>query len=356
MDAASLLNADGLSVQFATRTTSIRALSGVSISVDHGASLGIVGESASGKSVLCRSVQGLIPDDIAMSRGRVVYRPGPNPDGARPNPDARPLSINLAQTPSGSRLWHHIRGKTVGYVSQLPRESLDPYLEIGRQMLMTARVLGLPREERREISMHWLERVGLAEPDRVFKSLPRELSGGMCQRVAIALALMGKPSLLIADEPTSNLDSVSRQRLVELLATIRSEDGLALLFVSHNMGLVAELCETVAVLYSGVVLESGSTSAVTTRPVHPYTRALVRSVPRLHGARRTTVDSGSGDPREGGKPDECPYLGRCKLRQPSCASSVPEMGIVRSGTMGDDTQTHRARCPVVLSAFSGGAT
>jgi peptide/nickel transport system ATP-binding protein len=230
---------------------------GVSLVVHRGESVGIVGESGSGKSLTCRAVLGVVPPPLTVSAERLTL------DGI----DLQALS------PRG---WREVRGTRVGAVFQDPASYLNPALPVGRQLAEVLRVkLGRSRASARTEAVGMLDRLGLRDPGHVATRYPHELSGGMLQRVLLAIAIAESPDLLIADEPTTALDATVQAEVLEVLADLRRDSGLALLFVSHDLAVVSQVCDRVLVLRHGRVVEAGATATVLTAPQHPYTRSLI---------------------------------------------------------------------------------
>lgn len=275
---------------------------GLSLSIGRGRILGLVGESGSGKSLTCRAVMRLLPDGGHVLSGSVIF-------------DGRDI---LAMSKSEVLAF---RSSEIGMVFQDPFSSLNPTRRIDSQMIEAIRnALNLSKEdaERRAVSL--LEEVELPNPAAKLRMYPHELSGGMRQRVMLAIAMAARPSLLIADEPTTALDTTTQAQILELLRRIRDVDGTSILLVSHDFGVIAEMCDDVAVMYGGFIVESGPVEEVYLRPKHPYTKALIASVPTLavpeRGYRRPTIPG----PPLGTTPyaSGCPFAPRCALARPEC--------------------------------------
>ena len=230
---------------------------GVDLVVHRGESVGIVGESGSGKSLTCRSVLGIVPDALGVRADLLSF------DG-----------LDLATL--RERAWRDVRGRRIGAVFQDPASYLNPSLTVGRQVAEAVRVAaGLPRRAARREAVALLASLGLRDAARVATRFPHELSGGMLQRVLIATAIAGSPDLLIADEPTTALDATVQAEVLDVLAALQRDRGLALLFVSHDLAVVAQVCERIVVMRGGVVVETGRTADVLAAPAHPYTRSLL---------------------------------------------------------------------------------
>lgn len=231
----------------------------VSFTIDRGHTLGLVGESGSGKSLSCRSVLGIVPDALTVTARRRFF------DG---------IDLNRATRAQ----WRAIRGPRIGAVFQDPGSHLNPSIPVGRQLAEVHRVKrGLSRRDARAAVVSGLGDLGLVAPERVARALPHELSGGMLQRVLLAIAIAESPELLIADEPTTALDVTVQAEVLDVLADLRATTGLAILFVSHDLPVVVQVCDSIHVMRHGRIIESGDSSTVLSAPAHEYTRALVRA-------------------------------------------------------------------------------
>lgn len=304
----------------------------VDLAVEPGQTVALVGESGSGKTLTARAALGLVPATCAVTAGRVVL------DG---------VDV-LAAAPREHR---RLLGTRVGYVPQNTVAYLQPSLRVGTQMtdglLTWNRAMG--RDAARHRACELLVGVGLREPDRVMASYPGELSGGMRQRVNIAMALMGDPCLLVADEPTAALDSVTRRQVMDLLDGVARERGLALLMVSHDLGLVRRHCSHVYVMYAGRVVERGPVAAVAEKPGHPYTAALLAAAPQV-GAdpARRLADIPGAMPADGRDAARCTFAPRCPRACAACTAGLPAFAQVDAGE-----PDHEAAC-VLLRGSEGG--
>jgi oligopeptide/dipeptide ABC transporter ATP-binding protein len=277
-----------------------------SLTVEPGTISGLVGESGSGKSLTCRAVNRLIPRPGEITNGRVSF-------------DGRDV---LAMSKSELR---KLRAHEVGMIFQDPFTALNPTLRVGKQLSETLRVnLGLSGAEAKSRAIELLEQVDIPEASRRYSSYPHELSGGMRQRVMIALAVAASPKLLIADEATTALDVTTQAQILKLIMRLRDETGMAVLFVSHDMGVIAQICDGVNVMYGGYVVEAGPVDAVLRSPQHPYTRALLQSIPSIEQARTQQRRTGiPGRPPERGEQlPGCPFVPRCRFATEAC-TSVP---------------------------------
>ncbi len=304
----SLLEVRDLTTAFATARGEVTAVEDVSFSLDAGEVLGIVGESGSGKSVTALTIMGLLPSPPArVAAGLVRF------EGA--------VLTRMAE----SRL-RHIRGPGMAMVFQEPMTSLNPIFSIGDQITETiaAHERGSPRT-RRARAVELLERVGIPSAAARLGDYPHQLSGGQRQRVMIAIALACRPRLLIADEPTTALDVTIQAQILDLLLDLRDEFGMAIIVITHNMGVIAETADRVLVMYAGRVVEQAPVARLFDAPLHPYTRGLLACVPTLVDDRdRLTAISGTlPDPRH--RPLGCRFAPRCRYAMPACAAGLPPL-------------------------------
>jgi oligopeptide transport system ATP-binding protein len=299
-----LLTVTDLRTYFHTRNGIYRAVDGVSFAVERGETLGIVGESGSGKSVTCYSIMGLIPQPPGrIESGTAMF------DG-----------VDLLHcTPAQSR---RIRGKRVAMIFQDPMTSLNPYLRISDQLIEPLLIHEkLSKKEALRRGLEMLEAVGINDAARRINLYPHEFSGGMRQRVMIAMALITKPELLIADEPTTALDVTVQAQILELIKKMQRELGMTVIFITHDLGVVSGLCDRVQVMYAGRILETTDTRTLFYSPRHPYTRALQRSIPALQpkGVELYTI---RGLPPDLSKPlPGCPFAPRCEFALEKCVTN-----------------------------------
>ena len=307
---AALLAVDDLHTCFRTPRGPVRAVDGVSLRVAPGEVLGLVGESGSGKSVLGRTIMGLVAADARTSvTGSVVLA---GHDVHALDPRAR------------RRLW----GTEVAMVFQDPTTSLNPVRRIGEHLAEPLRRHhGGSRSEARERAVDLLRQVGIPEPLRRLEQYPHELSGGMRQRVVIALALVGDPRLLIADEPTTALDVTVQRQVLDVLERLVEERTMAMILISHDLGVVAGRTDRVQVMYAGRTVETGPTGAVFAAPAHPYTDALLASTPRLGARPHTELRTIDGSPPDLTRPPlGCRFAPRCVHRRDDCVATEPVLG------------------------------
>lgn len=300
-----LLAVEDVSLEFRTRTGTVRALERVSLSVGRGEIVGLVGESGSGKSVLCYALLGLSDRAARLTSGSIRF------DGI----DLRAASERELQD---------LRGREIGMVFQNPRAALNPIRTIGRQLEdVLRRHRAIRAQDLRERAIDCLREVAIADPQRRYGAYPFELSGGMCQRVMIALAMSSRPRLLIADEPTTGLDVTTQAAVLELIRERARADRVATLLITHDLALAADFCDRIVVMHAGHVVETGPTARLFAAPRHPYTRALIASTP----AGRASLDELS--PIAGALPDlrradlpACRFVERCPRARPDCRDGL----------------------------------
>jgi peptide/nickel transport system ATP-binding protein len=300
---------------------SLLAVRDVSFQIRRGESVGLVGESGSGKTLTCRSVLGLLPESGQVEAGSIVLGEGGD-------------AVELTRARRGT--WNQIRGTRIAAVFQDPASYLNPSLTVGHQVDEVLRVRGgLGRRTARERTVELLTEVGLHDAERVYHCYPFELSGGMLQRVVIAIAVSLNPELLIADEATTALDTVVQAEILELLQRLRRSHRLSLLLVTHDLAVVAETCERVLVMYAGQIVESGPTDQVLNDPQHPYTQALM-GVASIGDWSRRTLDTIPGQPPAAGEElPGCRFAPRCQYATDECVQ-----GPIRLATV-DDLRSSR---------------
>ena len=327
---ASLLTIDRLRVEFNLPSGRVVGVKEASIRIAPGEIVGLVGETGSGKSLMCRSVMRLVPPPGRIVAGQVEF-------------DGRDV---LAMS---ARELREFRAHDVGMIYQDPFSSLNPVFRIGHQLTETLHVnLGLSSTEAHARAIALLQEVGIHDPERRALSYPHEFSGGMRQRVMIALATASQPRLLLADEPTTALDVTTQAQILDLLTRLGRERDMAVLLVSHDFGVIAQVCDRVAVMYGGHVVETGPIDALYNDAQHPYTRALLESVPRLESAGRATRRPGiAGVPPELNEVlPGCVFKPRCRYAQPSCETISMALAPVAPG--------HETACPVRPLAAADG--
>ena len=301
-----LLEVQGLTTAFMTGRGEVNAIEDVSFSLGEGEILGIVGESGSGKSVTALSIMGLLPSPPArIAAGQVRF---------------------AGQTLTGlsERQMQPIRGPGIGMIFQEPMTSLNPVFSIGEQIMETIRAHErLPQAQLRARAIAMLDKVGIPAAARRLDDYPHQMSGGQRQRVMIAMALACRPRLLIADEPTTALDVTIQAQILDLLMDLRDEFGMAIIIITHNMGVIAETADRVAVMYAGRVIEEAPVARIFDHPLHPYTRGLLECVPSLTEDRPRLVAIPGTLPEPMRRPPGCRFAPRCAHAQPACTQSVP---------------------------------
>ncbi len=318
----SILTLQNLHIQFPGKDTPLSAVSGIDLTIPQGGIVGLVGESGCGKSLTALSVLGLVPPPGAVTAGEIRFE-----------------GIDLLRQPP--QTLRRLRGNRIAMIFQDPMTSLNPVYSVGRQV---AEVLRLhkkySREAARERTLALFAEVGIPDPARRFDAYPRELSGGLRQRVMIAMAMACEPQLLIADEPTTALDVTIQAQILRLMERLRRERGTAILLITHNMGVVARLCDAVSVMYAGQIVEQAETKTLFQDPLHPYTQGLLQSIPSTETtAKRLCTISGTV-PDLDEMPTGCRFYARCGKRQPACQSETPPLLAVKGGQL--------VRCPVAV--------
>ena len=308
---ATLLEVKDLRTHFFTADGIVKAVDGVSYDVEEGETLGLVGESGCGKSVSALSLMRLIPDPPGKIVGGEVLLEGEDI-----------LKVNMENM-------RNIRGAKVSMVFQEPMTSLNPVLTIERQLTETLQLhMGMSKGESRAEGINLLSRVGIPDPETRIKQYPHQFSGGMRQRVMIAIALSCSPKLIIADEPTTALDVTIQAQILELMKALTDEFGVALIVITHNLGVVARYADRVNIMYAGRIIERGTALEIYSNPRHPYTVGLLRSVPRLDLPRRAKLDPIEGQPPDLVRlPEGCAFRARCRWAIEKCATDAPPLDL-----------------------------
>jgi oligopeptide transport system ATP-binding protein len=315
-----ILDVEGLTTEFKTQDGIVHAVNGISFHVCQGETLGIVGESGCGKSVSVLSVMRLLPEPPArIASGKVNF-----------------LNINLLK--ASKREMQDIRGSKAAMIFQDPMTSLNPVLTVGFQLSEPLRLhLGFNKQQALKRAAELLELVGIPEAANRLNDYPHQFSGGMRQRVMIAMALACNPPLLIADEPTTALDVTIQAQIVELVKQLRDQMGMSLIWITHDLGIVAGLADRVIVMYAGFIVEEAEVDELYANPRHPYTAALLRSLPRMDGSPGEKLETIRGLPPDLIKlPKGCPFAARCQYTQDLCRTENPALREVGVG--------HRIAC------------
>ncbi len=313
-----MLEIRNLQVEFRSDRQVVRAVDGVSFSIGPGETLGLVGESGSGKSVTALSIGRLLRAPPAFYAGGEILLNG------RDVLKASPKELQS------------LRGRIVSYIFQEPGASLNPVFRIGAQIKESLQ-LHRPRAASDEEVVRLLKWVGIPAPEARAKNYPHEMSGGMQQRVMIAMALAAEPKLLVADEPTTALDVTIQAQILALLKDAQQRLGMSLLLITHNLGIVGQMADRVAVMYAGQIVETAPARDLLQRPLHPYTRALMNAAPRLGGPSGRLANIPGNVPRPGAMPSGCRFHPRCAIARPDCSVKQPELTTVENG--------RQVRCP-----------
>lgn len=317
-----LLSVEDLHVHFNTYAGKVHAVNGMTFDVRRSEIFGLVGESGCGKSVTSLAILNMIPQGGEIAQGRILL------DGA----DVLKMSKNKLQ---------EVRGRRISMIFQDPSISLNPVFTVGNQtMRVISEHMMLPTEQAQRRTLEMYDAVALPDPERIFRSYPHELSGGMQQRVMIAMALACGAELLIADEPTTALDVTIQAQILALLTDLRREQNISILLITHNLGVVAETCDRVGVAYAGTIVEIGKTEDVLFRPQHPYTQGLLGALPRP-STRKRALQSIPGSVPDGlTQPAGCPFAPRCPEVMDICQNSLPNLTSLESAGAEHATACH----------------
>ncbi len=310
-----LLEVDSLVTEFTTDEGRVRAVDGVSFCLEAGRTLGIVGESGCGKSVTAMSLMRLLPQPMGQIAGGEVRFDG----------------RDLAQLPIAEM--ETIRGDRIGMVFQEPMTALNPVHTVGKQLCEVMLLhRAISKQEAIRAGVELLSKVGIPSPEIRMGEYPHQLSGGMRQRVVIAMALACDPDLLIADEPTTALDVTIQAQILELIKNLQEQMGMAVIMITHDLGVIAETSDHVAVMYAGQVVESGTVFDIFDRPAHPYTRGLLASIPRLDATPKSTLNTIEGMvPGLLDLPAGCRFANRCQHARDACSAQIPASEPVAEG-------------------------
>ena len=302
-----LLEINDLDVSFFTPMGEVRAVNNVSLTLRNGEVLGIVGESGSGKSVSAYSLMGLIPDPGRVKNGRICF-------------DGDCIINELSENEM-----RKIRGNKISIIFQDPMTSLNPVFTIGNQIMEVILLhTGVDKNQARKRAIELLELVGVNEPTKRLRQYPHEFSGGMRQRVMIAMALACEPQLLIADEPTTALDVTIQAQILELMSELKDKLGMSIILITHDLGVVADMCQHIIVMYAGRVVENGTVDEIFYEPNHPYTLGLLASLPRLNADAHEKLVPIEGSPVDSlNLPAGCPFAPRCKFCMKICLTQMP---------------------------------
>jgi peptide/nickel transport system ATP-binding protein len=313
-----LLEIKNLQLEFRSDQQAVRAVDGVSLSIAPGETLGLVGESGSGKSVTALSIGRLLRTPPAFYSGGEILLQGRD------------------VLKASNRELRGLRGRGVSYIFQEPGASLNPVFGVGAQIKESLRLHHPAAATDAEVA-RLLQQVGIPAPETRAKSYPHEMSGGMQQRVMIAMALAAEPKLLVADEPTTALDVTIQAQILALLRDVQQRLGMSMLLITHNLGIVGQMADRVAVMYAGQIVETAPAKELLRRPLHPYTRALMNAAPKLGAEGGRLANIPGSVPRPGAMPSGCRFHPRCAMARPECSTQKPELVSV-------ENERH-VRCP-----------
>jgi len=325
MPADNLIEVKNLKTHFFTDEGVVKAVDGVTLEIPRGKTLCVVGESGSGKSITSRSILRLVDTPGKIVEGQILYHPSSGE------------SVDLTSLDPRGKDIRALRGRDIALIFQEPMTALSPVHTVGNQLVEMIRLhLPLSKEEAKERAVEMLGKVGIPKPAERLQTYPFELSGGMRQRVCIAMALSCEPKLLIADEPTTALDVTTQANILDLMYDLQEEMGMSILFITHDLGVVAEIADEVAVMYLGKVVERGDVESIFEDPKHPYTQALLRSIPKLGsgiGRKREKLESVRGMvPHPFDRPSGCTFHPRCdQAIRGLCERVVPETVLLGNG-------------------------
>lgn len=334
MKGDTIIKIDNLNVNFYTNQRCNKALRGVSFELKKGRILGFVGESGCGKSVSANSIMGLLPDLSRIENGSIVYESEKGP-------------IHIENLLKKGPKMRDLRGSEIAMIFQDPMTALNPVFTVGYQlseMLLTH--TNMSKKQAKQKSIDLLKEMGVPAPDERFYEYPHEFSGGMRQRAMIAMAMACEPKVLIADEPTTALDVTIQAQIFELMLKLRDEKNMAMMLITHDMGVIAELADDVAVMYMGNIVESGTAIDVLTKPTHPYTKALLDSIPVLGRGKSQILDPIKGstpDPYD--RPKGCQFAPRCDFACEKCFNKMPDESLIE--------ENHIVRCYKAEEIFNG---
>jgi oligopeptide/dipeptide ABC transporter ATP-binding protein len=335
-DPAPLLSVRDLKTHFVSDEGTARAVDGVTFDVHRGRTLGIVGETGCGKSVTARSILRIVEPPGRIVEGEIVLRRGPDDE------------VDMLALPDGGPEIRSIRGGEIGLVFQEPMASFSPVHTIGNQITEAIRLhCQADRDEAHDRAAELLRLVGVPRPVERLAEYPWQLSGGLQQRAMIAMALAGEPRLLIADEPTTALDVTIQAQILDLLLDLQERTGLAIMLITHDLGVIAETADEVVVMYLGRVVEQGPVDDIFHRPRHPYTKGLLRSIPGVHAEARTPLPTIAGSvPHPFNRPSGCTFHPRCGEFMPGrCDVELPEVRVVGPG--------HEVACHLIETGGEG---
>ncbi|CUU48246.1 ABC transporter ATP-binding protein [Clostridium beijerinckii] len=319
MSKEALLKIKDLKTNFYIKNNKIEAVRGVNFEIKSGEILGIVGESGSGKSVLMKSVMRILPPNAQIDSGEVYFN------------DNNILKLSAKDM-------RKIKGKEIAMIFQDPMTALNPLKKIGDHIIeVLVRHKRINKRDARKVAIDVLKDVGIPMPEKRIDQYPHEFSGGMRQRVLIAMALACNPKLLIADEPTTALDVTIQAQILELLKSLKTKNNMSIILITHDLGVVASLCNRIAVMYGGLIMEEGTTEEIFYSSKHPYTKALLNSIPKVQDDEKARLNPIKGSaPSLLNPPTGCPFAERCEFAKSECFNKIPEYSSF--------SKTHRSMC------------
>jgi oligopeptide/dipeptide ABC transporter ATP-binding protein len=314
-----LLKVNDLKTTFYSKNKKIEAVRGVNFELKSGDILGVVGESGSGKSVLMKSLMNILPQNAKIDSGEIYFE-----------------GKDILKLPSQEM--RKIRGKEIAMIFQDPMTALNPLKKVGEHIIeVLIRHKGINKSAAKKLAIDALRDVGIPMPEKRIDQYPHEFSGGMRQRVLIAMALACSPKLLIADEPTTALDVTIQAQILELLKALKEKNNMSIILITHDLGVVASLCNRIKVMYGGLIMEEGLTEEIFYETKHPYTKALLNSIPKIQGEEKIRLKPIKGlAPSLLNPPKGCPFAERCELVNTKCFNEMPEHKIF--------SETHKAMC------------
>lgn len=310
-----ILQVNHLKTYFKMDTGTLKAVDDVTFHLKRNETIGIIGESGCGKSVTAHSILRTVQNPGKVLGGQIIYDDGTGP-------------VDLVAYGADSREMRRLRGRDISMVFQEPMASLSPVYTIGAQMMEAVMVHQEKKDKKaaKALCMEMLKAVGMPNPEQKFKSYPHQMSGGQCQRAMIALAMVNKPKILIADEPTTALDVTVQAQITDLMKHFQKEYHMSIIYITHDMGVIAEMADTIAVMYLGRVVESGSVKTIFKNPIHPYTKGLLNSMPVLGRKTNKKLQAIEGNvPVPLDPPEECGFCSRCRERFEACDKSIPPL-------------------------------
>lgn len=310
--ADNILEVSDLHMHYVSKKETVRAINGVSFTVKNGETFGLVGESGCGKSTVCRSILRLLPPTAKFFAGSIKYK----------NQDLLSLSEKQMQK---------IRGKEISISFQELKTALNPVITIKEQIYEQFRDKNLTKAEKRERTISILKMVGIPSPERRMEEYVHQLSGGMSQRIMLAIVLAAEPSLLLADEPTTALDVTIQDQIIKLINNLKETLGMSIILVTHDLGVVGQMCDHVAVMYAGSIVEIADTVTLFSKPRHPYTEGLIQSLPRDEGTNRKLLPIPGAPPNLNSLPAGCPFWPRCRYADGKCKSTAPDFKEIEPG-------------------------